>query len=72
LNKLQRKAKTMLPILYRDYSKLDEDSPIAIKLSIEIDFYEHIKEDRCVCIYTDNEQCTLCRYKEVCDVRTGE
>jgi len=72
LNKLQRKAKKMLPILYHQYSKLDEDDAIAIKLNIEIDFYEHLKEGRVLCIYTENEQCTLCKYKEVCDVRTDE
>ena len=72
LNKLQRKAKTMLPILYHQYSKLDEDNPVAIKLENEIDFYEHIKEGRMICIYTKNEQCTLCRYKEVCEVRISE
>ena len=59
-DKLKRKAKTMLPILYRDYKNMDEDSAIAIKMSIEIDYYEHVKEGRMLCIYTDKEQHSLC------------
>ena len=65
----KRKAKKMLPILYYKYNKLDEDDPTSVKLSNEIDYWEHIKDGRIVCIYTDNEKCTLCRYEEVCWVK---
>lgn len=70
LNK--RKAGKMIPILYHKYNQLKEDDPVAIKLSNEIEYWEHTRDGMIICIYTEAEQCTLCRYKEVCEVRIDE
>lgn len=64
-----RVARKIANSLWVKYNKLDEDEPMAIFLSNELEYYEARAHGYIVCSYHPSENCEQCRFYEECDLR---
>ena len=65
----KRMARKIYNKLIMKYKELDEDTPEAIFIDRELEYYYHLMRGGIICAYHPSEGCSQCKFIEGCELR---